>query len=63
VNHTIIPCPKCRQPGILYSERSIQALIASKHIAHVLHGATKRPAHLHADPLGTGTDSEASPTH
>ena len=37
MNNLIIPCPKCRQPGILYSERSIPALIGSKHIAHVLH--------------------------
>ncbi len=40
VNNTMIPCPKCRQPGILYSERSIRARIGSKHIAHVLHAWT-----------------------
>jgi hypothetical protein len=37
VKETIIPCPKCRAPGIVYSKRSIAALIASKPIAHVLH--------------------------
>ena len=40
VKETIIPCPKCRAPGILYSKRSIAALIASKHIAHLLHPST-----------------------
>ena len=40
VRETIIPCPKCRAPGILYSKRSVAALIASKHIAHVLHLST-----------------------
>jgi hypothetical protein len=42
VNETIIPCPKCRAPGVLFSKRSIGALIGSKHIAHVLHPATER---------------------
>ena len=33
-------CPKCRQPGVLYAQRSIHALIGSRHIAHVLHAST-----------------------
>jgi hypothetical protein len=37
VNETIVPCPKCRALGVLYSNRSIDALIGSRHIAHVLH--------------------------
>ena len=37
----IVPCPKCKAPGILYSTRSISALIGSKHIAHVLHPSTE----------------------
>jgi len=38
VNEILIPCPKCRVPGILYSESSIDARIGgSKHIAHVLY--------------------------
>ena len=37
VKETIIPCPRCRALGILYSKRSITALIASRHVAHVLH--------------------------
>src|SRR5262249_25051547 len=40
VNEILIPCPKCRVPGILYLERSIDARIGgSKHIAHVLHAS------------------------
>jgi len=40
VNEIRIPCPKCRVPGILYWERSINARIGgSKHIAHVLHAS------------------------
>ena len=37
MKETIIPCAKCHAPGILYSKRSMAALIASKPIAHVLH--------------------------
>jgi hypothetical protein len=37
VNPTLISCPKCRMPGVLYSNRSIDALIGSRHVAHVLH--------------------------
>jgi hypothetical protein len=40
MNDGIVACPKCHAPGILYSKRSIAALIASKHIAHVLHPST-----------------------
>ena len=41
MKETILPCPNCRAPGILYSNRSIAALIGSKHIAHVLHPSTQ----------------------
>jgi hypothetical protein len=37
MNDTVISCPKCRQPGILCSQRSVRSLIGSEHIAHVLH--------------------------
>jgi hypothetical protein len=40
VNPITIACPKCRRTGVLYAKRSIAALIASKHIAHVLHSPT-----------------------
>jgi len=40
VNEILIPCPKCRVPGILDLERSIDAWIGgSKPIAHVLHAS------------------------
>jgi hypothetical protein len=38
----MIPCPKCRFPGILYVIDSLHALIGSRHIAYVLHPATLR---------------------
>jgi hypothetical protein len=40
MNATVIRCPRCHVPGVLYSERSIEALIGSRHIAHVLHART-----------------------
>jgi hypothetical protein len=40
LNETAVHCPKCRWPGMLYSTRSLDALIGSKHIAHVLHTPT-----------------------
>src|SRR5438874_12435083 len=40
-NDIRICCPKCHAPGILYSDRSITALIGSHYIAHVLHPATE----------------------
>lgn len=36
-NESIVRCPKCGVRGILYSNRAIGALIAAKHIAHVMH--------------------------
>src|SRR5438876_8769547 len=41
LNEIRIRCPKCHGPGILYSDRSITALIGSHYIAHVLHPETE----------------------
>jgi hypothetical protein len=37
MNSLVVPCPKCRLPGILYADWSMHALIGSRHVAHVFH--------------------------
>ena len=37
MNDIMISCPKCLEPGVLDSKRSLTARIGSRHIAHVLH--------------------------
>src|SRR5262249_4266815 len=62
VNEILIPCPKCRVPGILYLERSIDARIRrlEAHRARAARIDAGEPTHVPADTLGIQTDWPAS---
>ena len=53
MNDAIVPCPKCMALGILYSIRSLNALIGTKHIAHVLHSSTEANPDFSKDSMKT----------